>query len=173
MRRKQMKFLLTLVLLLTACGQKETVSIVHGTDGKNGHSLVSQYVKANECLNGGTRLDIAIDLDDNLSFSEGDAYQGSLIACNGSQGIQGITGETGDIGPQGLVGADGAIGPEGETGLPGPMGPQGPQGIKGLKGDAGLDAKSCTLEFKANGGGQGNKYTLTCGTESIVIVGTN
>ena len=170
MRRKQMKFLLALLLLLTACGQKETVSIING---KNGHSLVSQYVESTECLNGGTRLDIALDLDDNLTFSEGDLYQSSLIACNGEQGIQGITGDTGAIGPQGLVGADGAIGPEGETGQPGPTGPQGEQGLQGIQGASGLNANGCTLVFKSNNGGQGKKYTLTCGATSITFTADN
>lgn len=169
-----MKYILVGLFLLASCGpNKETVSVVKGQDGKNGHSLVSQYVNAIECLDGGTRLDVAIDLDDSLSFSQGDLYQGSLISCNGRQGIQGITGETGDIGPQGLVGADGAIGPQGETGLPGPIGPKGEQGIQGLIGPAGLNSSSCTLVFKENGGKNGNKYTLTCvtieGTTSITF----
>lgn len=169
-----MKLLLTASLIFIAsCGQKETVSIVNGTDGTNGHSLVSQYVEALECIAGGTRLDIAIDTDDNFSFSEGDLYQASLIVCNGEQGIQGITGDTGAIGPQGLVGDTGAIGSQGEQGIAGPTGPQGEQGIQGIQGQSGLNANGCTLVFKANHGSNGKKYTLTCGTTSITFTADN
>ncbi len=179
-----MKYL-ALLILLAACGKQETVTVFDGKDGKNGHSLVSQLVEATECIDGGTRLDIAIDLDDSLSVSEGDLYQSSLIACNGAQGIagfNGLDGETGapgeqgiqgEIGPQGLTGATGIIGPQGETGAPGPTGPQGPQGIQGIQGVAGLPATSCTLVFKSNHGGQGKKYTLTCGTTSVIITADN
>ncbi len=168
-----MKLLLLSLILLAACGKKETVSIINGKDGKdgaNGHSLVSQYVDASECLDGGTRLDIALDLNDSLSIDEGDLYQGSLIACNGEQGI---TGEMGEIGPQGFVGETGEIGPQGLPGEIGPIGPSGSQGIQGLQGPAGLPASSCTLVFKANNGNNGKKYTLTCGSTSVIITADN
>jgi hypothetical protein len=65
-----------------------------GTNGANGHSLVSQFISASEleCSTGGTRLDIYLDLDDNLSLNEEDLYQGSLVACNGANGLNGVQG---------------------------------------------------------------------------------
>lgn len=167
-----MKTNLTLFTLffLVSCGPaKEVVGIYHGKDGENGHSLVSQLVESTECLAGGTRLDIALDLNDNLLFDEGDIYKSSIIACNGEQGIQGITGDTGAIGPQGIQGETGAVGPQGEQGIQGPVGPQGPQGIQGIQGEAGLSASSCTLVFKPNQGSNGRKYTLTCGETSVTF----
>lgn len=165
-----MKYI-AILLLLTACGvQKEKVSFYNGKDGANGHSLVSEYTEAQECIAGGQRLDIYLDMDDSLTTSEGDLYQSSLIACNGEQGIQGIQGA---VGPQGLVGETGAVGPQGEQGVAGPTGPQGEQGVQGIQGAAGLPGSSCTLVFKSNNGGNGKKYTLTCGSTSVVITADN
>ncbi len=157
------KFLIiAAALALTACpGRKETATIYHGQDGANGangHSLVSQFAEVNGCEcdeQGGTRLDIYLDLDDSLSVSEGDTFQNSLIACNGrnglrgprgltgAQGEQGIPGEAGPQGeqgvpgPQGLTGAAGATGATGAQGVAGPVGPIGPQGPQGTMGPAG------------------------------------
>lgn len=145
--------LFTLGALVSCAPKLEKVSTYNGKDGKNGHSLVSEYVSASECIDGGTRLDIFIDLDDSLQVSYGDAYQGSLIACNGAQGIQGIQGIQGErgevgaqgpqgvpgiMGPQGLQGAQGQAGSPGPQGIPGPVGPIGPQGPQGQQGIQGL-----------------------------------
>jgi hypothetical protein len=105
-----MKFLTAsaFLLLLASCGQKESVSVINGKDGQNGHSLVSEYVPATECV--GDRLDVFIDLDDSLSVSEGDKYQSSIIACDGQNGLAGVQGIAGTQGPQGI---QGNIGPTG------------------------------------------------------------
>jgi hypothetical protein len=147
--------LTTLALLITSCGQKESISLIKGEDGKdgkNGHSLVSQYDSdLSECASGtGSRLDIYIDIDDSLDVSEGDKFQSSLIACDGSDGVDGDQGAIGPVGPQGLMGASG------------------PQGIQGL---AGVSGSGCILEpkLKDNGDQEGNKYLLTCGDITITI----
>jgi hypothetical protein len=149
--------LTTLALLITSCGQKESISLIKGEDGKdgkNGHSLVSQYDSdLSECASGtGSRLDIYIDIDDSLDVSEGDKFQSSLITCDGSDGVDGDQGAIGPVGPQGLMGAAG------------PQGVQGSQGIQGIKGDAGLNGAGCTLTQDGP-----NSYTLTCGNSSVQI----
>jgi hypothetical protein len=144
-----MNFRMVLVLtLLTGCGlKKETVQINDGKDGKdgqNGHSLVSEFNDASEleCPNGGTRLDVFIDLDDSLTPTEEDKYLGSLVACNGANGKDGQDGEAGLMGPQGEIGPQGAAGEQGEQGPVGPMGPQGPMGAQGEQGLPGASGSS-------------------------------
>jgi hypothetical protein len=164
-----MKYLLLVLgFVLVGCDKRTEIATVVAVDGKNGHSLVSQYNTIDsssdsesdhiECLNGGNRLDIFVDMDDSLSVSEGDVYSNSLIACNGLnglqglQGIQGVQGEAGEQGrqgipgrrgprgrqgPQGIAGLDGADGPQGLRGEPGAIGPQGLQGLQGNTGPAG------------------------------------
>lgn len=145
---------LALLVGLAACGGVNKNVYVHGLKGDkgdtgaNGHSLVSEFLKldseSEECLDGGTRLDIFLDADDNLEVSEGDTYTGSLVACNGANGLNGATGATGAqgpqgmIGPQGLQGIQGAVGPQGPQGIAGPAGPVGPQGPQGIQGAQGL-----------------------------------
>jgi hypothetical protein len=156
-----MKYVL-IGLLLVSCGKNQTLEVYNGTDGKNGHSLVSQSsnLEANLlCPAGGKKLDIYIDLDDTLSVTESDTFNTSLIVCNGSNGEDGIDGEDGADGKdgrrgrrgprgfQGLVGAKGEKGDTGETGeqgVAGPTGQQGEQGVQGIKGDAGLDGEDGT-----------------------------
>jgi hypothetical protein len=160
MKPTKMIMTIAFAVIIAGCGvRKERISIINGVDGKdgaNGHSLVSEYKESEECINGGTRLDIYIDLDDSFSVSEGDLEQGSLIACNGSRGIQGliglqgVVGATGSIGPQGLTGAigpqgargasgqDGTVGSAGAQGVAGPVGPAGAQGPAGAAGAQGL-----------------------------------
>jgi Collagen triple helix repeat (20 copies) len=159
-------FVVGLTLMLTSCSKTEIVDILqgkpgtngtngtNGADGANGHSLVSQYTEASgcECETSGQRMDVYLDVDDSLSVTEGDLYQGSLVACNGYNGLngkdgldgtdgaQGIPGEPGPQGEAGQVGPQGEagqVGPQGEQGIPGPVGPQGPQGIQGLPGATG------------------------------------
>jgi hypothetical protein len=105
------------------------------------------------CPNGGTSLDIYLDLDDSLSFSEEDSYQNSIVVCNGTNGLdgddglpgaQGNQGEVGERGPRGFMGFmgfPGLPGPRGFTGATGPAGPagsQGPAGTPGSQGPVGL-----------------------------------
>jgi hypothetical protein len=100
-----------------------------GKDGSNAHSLVGLVVEYLEsCKNGGTALDLYLDLDDSLSVTEGDLFQGQLLACNGSNGQDGLDGENGSDGEDGEDGEDGS---DGLTGPVGPMGPQGPAGSPG------------------------------------------
>lgn len=152
------KLTLILAIIIAGCTvQLEEVKILKGDpgqDGANGHSLVSQFVESCklECQNGGSRLDIYLDLDDSLSVSEGDLYQNSLVACNGANGLngedgldgadgtQGIPGEAGPQGEQGVAGPQGAPGAAGVPGPMGPPGPQGPQGAPGAQGPAGSGA---------------------------------
>ena len=120
----------------------KVISGSNGSDGANGHSMVSQFVESEglDCTNGGTSLDIYLDLDDSLSVSEGDFYTGSLVACNGANGLNGKDGEKGAAGPAGVAGPTGATGPAGVAGPTGPTGPQGPAGTAGATGPAGSGA---------------------------------
>lgn len=143
---------ITMLGMLGCTPNREVVDVIHGNNGANGHSIVSQYNESVgcECAHGGTRLDLYLDMDDSLSATESDLYQGSLIACNGSNGLNGIDGlsgtegEDGHDGQQGIPGSPGpmgTIGPMGMTGSPGPMGPigrTGPIGATGLTGPIGL-----------------------------------
>lgn len=182
-----MKYVVAVVLsaLVVACASKtEEINLsaqdgVDGVNGANGHSLVSQYNSVSNCAcdeQGGTSLDIYLDLDDSLTLTEGDLYQNSLIACNGrnglngvnglpgAQGPQGIPGEQGPQGvpgPQGLTGAAGATGATGAQGVAGPAGPQGPQGPQGLmgpqgpQGPAGVILQNYTLSSSCQAVGDG------------------
>lgn len=142
-----MKKLVTFLTILSVIGcspNREVVEIVNGRpgqDGANGHSLVSQYMSATELEcdgQGGSRLDIYIDMDDSLTSSDGDIYQNSLIACNGRNGLDGAVGATG---PQGLPGEDGQDGNNGENGHDGVAGPPGSAGPPGLNGNPGHDGQ--------------------------------
>lgn len=128
--------------LLGACGDKELVSVYkgdagsdgidgsNGQDGANGHSLVAQGAEATEleCPDGGSRGDLYLDLDDSLDASEGDLYQASVVACNGSNGLNGQHGNPGEQGPPGQSGPPGLNGNPGHDGIAGPPGEQGPPG---------------------------------------------
>lgn len=118
-----------------------------GKDGANGHSIASQFMEATqcECISGGSRLDLYLDLDDSLSASEGDQYLGSLVACNGFNGQDGEAGIPGEQGPQGEVGPAGEQGNPGEAGEQGPTGPQGPEGPQGEPGAVGPAGSGATI----------------------------
>jgi hypothetical protein len=153
---------------------------INGKDGANGHSLVSQFVDASdfECPNGGSRLDIFMDIDDSLSVSESDLFESSLIACNGVNGLDGAEGAQGEQGPQGIqgeVGPQGEPGPQGDVGPTGPAGEQGPQGETGAEGPSGTGASivsftssSCTaitntsFFAKSNGSNTGIYSSSSC-----------
>ena len=144
------KCLVLLMVIVSGCApQIERLGVINGTNGTNGtngHSLVSQFVNLEEsleCPNGGTSLDIYLDIDDSLTVSESDTYTNSLIACNGSNGLQGATGvagSTGATGVAGQIGPQGAAGAQGIAGPVGPIGPQGPQGATGAQGSSGTGA---------------------------------
>jgi uncharacterized protein YceK len=142
------KILVMLAILASGCSpDKEVVSVINGDDGKdgaNGHSIVSSFNEASqcECSNGGTRLDLFVDLDDSLTASESDLYQGSFVACNGANGLNGEQGVAGEQGPAGEIGPQG---PAGSTGAQGPVGPQGPTGPQGLTGATGASGSGATI----------------------------
>lgn len=214
-----------LSFIFTGCGNTETIKLISGPsgtdgvvgnagatgadgkdgiDGANGHSLASVFAEASslECTNGGSRLDIFLDVDDSLSASESDTYLGSLVACNGTNGLNGsdgldgqdgIDGSDGEQGPRGIPGAQGPkgctgpqgpAGSDGEQGPVGPQGAQGPQGTQGAQGPAGSGAtitsfnvSSCTLVStgkwaKANGG-QVKIYTNSFCSNSVAALDTN
>jgi len=161
-----MKKLMVILCLLSVIGcspDREVVEVIKGkdgVDGANGHSIVSQFNEASQCEcgeNGGTRLDLFIDMDDSLSTTESDLYQGSLVACNGANGLngengldgtdgaQGVPGEQGPQGEQGEIGAQGVAGSTGEQGPVGPQGPTGPQGLQGIPGVAGTNGSGATI----------------------------
>jgi hypothetical protein len=143
---------------------------VDGKDGLNGHSIASQIVNISAgvlCTAGGNSLDIYLDMDDTLTVTSLDTYQGSLITCNGVNGLNGTNGLDGTngtngtngqdgtngtngqdgatgaqgipgaVGPQGIPGPSGAVGAQG---IPGPQGIQGIQGLQGIQGPAGTSA---------------------------------
>jgi hypothetical protein len=154
---------MSLMFLMVGC-QSETVTLIPGPQGvpgvagANGHSLVSETVEASGCecdWQGGTRLDIYMDMDDSLSLTEGDTFQSSLVACNGMNGLNGqdgLPGATGAqgipgaTGPEGIAGPAGEVGPEGAQGLVGPVGPMGPAGPQGLTGAQGPAGSGATLQ---------------------------
>lgn len=113
--KKYLAILGICVLMLAGCG--DTLDVVRGVDGKDGSngtngrdgfSLVSQTTSLSqesiECGElGGSRLDMFLDLDYSMSLSDGDLYQGSLLACNGQRGYQGMPGATGPQGEPGTA----------------------------------------------------------------------
>lgn len=176
--KKFLAFMVVAAALVGCSPDREVVDVIKGdpgAPGANGHSISSSYNEATgcECENGGTRLDLFLDLDDSLTASEGDLYQGSLIACNGANGLngqngldgtngtdgqdgqdgaQGIPGEQGPQGEQGAVGPQGPAGADGAQGPVGPQGPQGPQGLQGVPGAAGTPGTTATITVYPNSG---------------------
>lgn len=133
------------LLLLTACSKDFTLqSPVTVADIRNGHSIISEYkpVTTSECLNSGVRLDMFIDINDNLVVDETDIFQNSVVICNGLQGEQGLQGTQGNTGEQGNQGEQGI---PGEQGNPGEQGAQGEQGIQGEQGEPGIPGPSAVM----------------------------
>lgn len=161
------KMWLVLLMIAISC-DSTTVHLIpgqdgmDGQDGANGHSLVSETteVEGNACdENGGQSLDIYVDLDDSLSVTEGDLYQSSLIACNGSNGLNGEPGAPGEPGPPGVAGPQGLPG----IGIPGPAGPPGPTGPQGVPGAQGPPGAGATITVYNTG-----SCTLIAGTSYYV-----
>jgi hypothetical protein len=128
-------------VMVIGCGTKE-IELIPGPAGKNGHSLTSMLTDIPAgviCPAGGKSLDIYIDMDDSLSTSTSDLYNGSLFTCNGLNGLAGANGLDGAQGPQGLPGVQGPQGEIGPQGLPGEQGEQGPVGPAGAPGAPGQD----------------------------------
>ncbi len=135
---KNILVIISIIGLIGCSPRKETVHVINGQDGANGHSTVSQVNQTSEleCTDGGSRVDIYLDMDDSLLASEGDLYEGSFVSCNGSNGLNGEHGIQGEQGPQGLIGPQG---------LPGEEGSQGPIGLQGPQGDNGQDDSGATI----------------------------
>jgi hypothetical protein len=179
--------LLLTLMLLASCGQKESIKLIPGPQGPagaNGHSLVSYSAEIDcetLCPNGGTSLDIYLDLDDSQNFSgeEVDSYQNSIIICNGENGLdgsngldgaQGAQGEVGERGPRGFMGFmgfPGLPGPRGLTGATGPAGPAGAQGPAGTPGSQGPVGPAGTPG--APGAAGINGLPGAAGTSSVTI----
>lgn len=189
---KYINVTLLLITLVVGCSfDTKVIDILRGSDGKdgldgaNGHSLVSQFMPSDseiECAAGGTRLDVYLDLDDSLSPTEADLYQGSLVACNGMNGLngedgldgaQGLRGYPGERGPRGHVGPKGDRGPrgyDGDDGEQGPMGPPGPQGVQGL---AGAQGPQGAQGIQGEQGPPGSGATIQSSTSTCTLVTGN
>lgn len=66
-----------------------------GSDGDDAINVVSanRALLATECVGvGGTAVDFYADLDASANVSAGDAYQSSLVSCNGNAGSNGSDG---------------------------------------------------------------------------------
>jgi hypothetical protein len=79
---------------------------------------------ANNCINGGVKLEYGLDANGNGTLDAGE-INGALTkyVCNGANGAAGAQGAAG---PQGPAGAQGA------QGIQGAQGPAGPQGASGI-----------------------------------------
>jgi hypothetical protein len=183
---KNVMILLVMVLIAGCANDRNLEATVTAIDGRNGHSIVSEYKQSTqlECESSGSRLDMYIDMDDSLTVSQGDVYANSLIACNGlnglqgiqglpgtngsngSDGAQGIPGAQGPQGIQGIAGPQGAPGLDGADGQPGPTGPQGPQGPQGIQGPAGSSGATI-VSFS------GSSCTRLTGTNSYLKASNN
>lgn len=66
----------------------------NGSNGVSGHSLVTEIRSATliECSTSGQALDVYLDIDDTLSKTPGDAFQNSIVTCNGAAGPAGANG---------------------------------------------------------------------------------
>ena len=125
---------------------------VNGSNGANGANGQNSLVKtttepaANNCPNGGVKLEYGLDANGNgtLDVSEINSALTKYV-CNGAtgaagpQGPAGATGAQGPAGQQGATGAAGPQGPAGATGAQGPAGPAGPAGQIGATGAAGAN----------------------------------
>jgi len=164
------KLIMILALLgaISCAPSRDTIETIKGDKGANGHSLVSQFASISEesleCRNGGTSLNLFIDMDDSFTSSTGDLYIGSLVACNGVNGLDGLNGldgvdgspgapgldgrdgrpgkdgkngTNGKNGHDGEDGEDGKDGKQGAQGIAGATGPQGPSGVQGIPGEQG------------------------------------
>ncbi len=179
-----MKYIVLLsCLMFTACNSA-TVQLIpgpagaagdtglQGLPGASGHSLVSETNSATWCecdSQGGSRLDVYLDMDDSLSLTEGDMFQSALVACNGANGLNGQDGLAGTEGAQGIPGATGPQGLTGDTGLSGPagaVGPSGPQGVAGPTGAQGI-AGATGAQGAAGSGATLQAYTLGSSCQSV------
>ncbi len=83
-----------------------------GIDGKNSLAKVTAEPSGSNCAEGGTKVEIGMDADNNGVLDGSEASQ-AFYLCNGATGIQGPAGPQGLTGPQGAQGPAGAIGPSG------------------------------------------------------------
>lgn len=67
--------------------------------GADGHSIIplTPGTLPGVCSNGGSSVDLYLDLDNTLSVTEGDLYQSTVFACNGIDGAVGPAGPSGTM----------------------------------------------------------------------------
>ena len=84
-----------------------------GTNGTNGqNSLVKTTIEpaANNCLNGGVKLEYGLDTNGNGSLDAGEINSSlTKYVCNGAAGPQGAAGAQGPAGPSGSQGETGVV----------------------------------------------------------------
>ncbi len=82
-----MKYFLALAFLLTGCSSPRFI-----TNLPYKTFFIKRSVSLSECPNGtgGMAIDIYTDMDRSGTFSGGDNYDNSLIACNGVNGTDGL-----------------------------------------------------------------------------------
>lgn len=141
-----------IAVLITGCGSRR--SLVADLRANNGHSLVTSLASASEleCVSGGNRLDVFLDLDYSLTPSAADQYMNSLVACNGAMGLTGATGEPGPTG---------AIGPVGPAGEPGPAGIDGTSATISTYSGTNCTLISNTSTFMKKSGSNYGLYTTS------------
>jgi hypothetical protein len=102
----------------------------NGTNGQNSLVKTTSEPSANNCPNGGVKLEYGLDANGNgtLDVSEINSALTKYV-CNGATGA---TGATGAAGPQGPAGATGAQGPAGQQGATGAAGANGTNGQNSL-----------------------------------------
>jgi len=159
-------FRLLSLLVLISCGvDRETVSVINGTDGKDGSSCsVSEALDDTNTLVVGALI-TCTDGSSQIVLNGNDGQNGAA----GANGIQGEPGNSCSISR--ASGADHVKIDCGESIEFVYDGADGENGEDGEDGAPGLNANGCTLQWVANQGGHGNKYRLTCGSVSTTFTG--
>jgi hypothetical protein len=108
---KMRRFLIVMLVLIfsglfiAGCGD----DVKSGKDGKTPLTVMTEEEAGENCENGGIRIDVGFDLNDDGELDE-DETQDTKFICNGEKG------DKGDVGEDGEKGADGADGRPGEEG---------------------------------------------------------
>jgi hypothetical protein len=123
-----------------------------GANGQNSLVKTTTEPAANNCPNGGVKLEYGLDANGNGTLDAGEVNSAlTKYVCNGAAGATGATGATGPAGPQGATGAQGATGNAGPAGPQGATGAAGPQGATGAAGANGQNSLvKTTTEPAAN-----------------------
>ncbi len=94
-----------------------------GDDGHNAVVAVSEEPAGDNCVTGGRRIELGVDLNDNGLPDDGNVS--TTYVCNGAAGLPGQAGPAGQNGRNGEPGADGVDGEPGANGLDGANGADG------------------------------------------------